>query len=66
MKTYWVVIVKDTGDYGAGVSRYERRFEFGDTEEAFQCAKGAQTAGFDVSAAKVYASRERLPSGVSK
>ena len=65
MKTYWVVIVKDTGDCGAGVSGYERRFEFGDTEEAFQCAKGAQTAGFDVSAAKVYASRERLSSGVS-
>jgi hypothetical protein len=39
---------------------YERRFEFGDTEEAFRCAKGAQEAGFDVSATKVSASRERL------
>ena len=65
MKTYWVITVKEARDCGAGVSGYERRFEFGDTEEAFQCAKGAQTAGFDVSAAKVSASRERMSSGVS-
>ena len=65
MKTYWVIIVKEARDCGAGVSGYERRFEFGDTEEAFKCAKGAQEAGFDVSAAKVYASRERLSARVS-
>jgi len=38
---------------------YEHRFEFDDTEKAFRCAKGAQEAGFDVSATKVFASRER-------
>ena len=65
MKTYWVIIVKEARDCEGGVSGYERRFEFGDTEEAFQCAKGAQAAGFDVSAAKVYAGRERLSSRVS-
>jgi hypothetical protein len=65
MKTYWVVTVKDAGDCEAGVSGYERRFEFGNTEEAFKCAKGAQEAGFDVSAAKVYARRERLSSSVA-
>ena len=48
MSTYWVITVKDRGDRGAGVFGYERRFEFGDTEEAFRCAKGAQAAGFDV------------------
>ena len=53
MSTYWVITVKDPGDRVAGTLGYERRFEFGDTEEAFQCAKGAQEAGFDVSAAKV-------------
>ena len=60
VRTYWVITVKDPADRGAGISGYERRFEFGDTEEAFQCAKGAQGAGFDVSAAKVVASNERL------
>jgi len=62
MSTYWVITVKDPGDRVAGTLGYERRFEFGDTEEAFQCAKGAQEAGFDVSAAKVLATRERLSS----
>jgi hypothetical protein len=62
VRTYWVITVKDPVDRGAGISGYERRFEFGDTEEAFRCAKGAQGAGFDVSAAKVFATRERLSS----
>ena len=62
MKSHWVITVKDPGDRGAGVFGYERRFEFGDTEEAFRCAKGAQEAGFEVSAAKVFATRERLSS----
>ena len=62
MRTYWVITVKDPGDLGAGVFGYERRFQFGDPEEAFQCAKGAQEAGFEVAAAKVYATRERLSS----
>ena len=60
MSTYWVITVTDLGDRGAGLSGYERRFEFGDIEDAFQCAKSAQAAGFMVSAARVLASRERL------
>ncbi len=57
MRTYWVITVKDAGDRGAGVLGYERRFEFGDPEEAFRCAKGAQEAGFEVAAAKVSSER---------
>lgn len=62
MKSHWVITVKDSGDRGAGAFGYERRFEFGDTEEAFLCARGAQEAGFDVSAIKGFASRARLSS----
>lgn len=62
MSTYWVITVTDPGDRGAGLVGYEHRFGFGDTEEAFQCAKSAQDAGFKVSAAKVVASRDRLSS----
>jgi hypothetical protein len=60
MRTYWVITVKDPGDRGAGVFGYERRFEFGDPEEAFRCAKVAQEAGFEVASARVFATRERL------
>ena len=60
MSTYWVIIVTDLGDREAGLSGYEQRFEFGDTEDAFRSAKSAQEAGFKVSAAKVLATRERL------
>lgn len=60
MRTYWVVTVIDPGDYVARVFGYERRFEFGDLEEAFLCAKAAQEAGFKVSAAEVFATRESL------
>jgi hypothetical protein len=66
MMTYWVITVKDPGDHMAGVFGYERRFEFGDPEEAFQCAQRAQAAGFMVSAAKVFANRERLSSTVPR
>jgi hypothetical protein len=66
MRTYWVITVKDPGDRGAGVSGYERRFEFGDLEEAFRCTKGAQEAGFEVAAARVFATRERLSSTVPR
>ena len=62
MRTYWVITVKDAGDRRAGVPGYERRFEFGDPEEAFRCAKDAQGAGFKVAAARVLATRERLSS----
>ena len=55
MRTYWVISVKDPGDRGAGIFGYERRFEFRDLEEAFRCAKGAQAAGFEVAAARVFA-----------
>ena len=60
MKTYWVITVKDPGDREAGVSRYGRRFEFGDEEEAYECALAAHKAGFEVSAAKVSATRETV------
>lgn len=66
MRTYWVITVKDAGDRGSGVFGYERRFEFGDPEEAFLCAKGAQEAGFEVAAARVFATRERLSSTVPR
>jgi hypothetical protein len=66
IRTYWVITVKDPGDRVAGVFGYERRFEFGDLEEAFQCAKDAQEAGFEVSSAKVFATRERLSSTVPR
>jgi hypothetical protein len=56
-RMYWLITVKDAGDLAAGVFPYERRFEFSDLEEAFQCAKGAQEAGFDVSASKVVATK---------
>jgi hypothetical protein len=62
MKMYWVITVKDPGDREAGVCRYERRFEFGDPKEALECAQGAKKAGFDVSAAKVLATREKVSS----
>ena len=62
MTTYWVITVRDPGDREAGVFGYERRFEFGDLEEAYRCAKSAQEAGFKVSAARVVATRERLSS----
>jgi hypothetical protein len=62
MSTYWVITVTDLGDRGAGLLGYEHRFEFGDTEDAFRCAKSAQDAGFKVSAARVLATRERLSS----
>ena len=62
MSTYWVITVTDPGDLAAGLVGYEHRFGFGDTEEAFRCAKSAQEAGFKVSAAKVVASRDRLSS----
>lgn len=62
---YWIVTVRDPGDHEAGVLRYERRFEFGDLEEAFGCAQSAQRAGFEVSAAKVFATRAKLSSAVS-
>jgi len=66
MRTYWVVTVKEPGDRGAGISGYERRFEFASLEEAFRCAKGAQEAGFEVAAARVFATRERLSSTVPR
>jgi hypothetical protein len=66
MRTYWVITVKDPGDRDAGVFGYERRFEFGDLEEAFRCAKDANEAGFKVAAAKVFATRERLSSTVPR
>jgi hypothetical protein len=66
MSTYWVITVKDPGDREAGISGYERRFEFGDTEEAFRCAKDANGAGFKVAAAKVFATRKRLSSTVPR
>jgi hypothetical protein len=65
MRAHWVITVKDPGDREAGVLGYERRFEFGDPEEAFRCAKGAQEAGFEVAAARV-ATRERLSSNVPR
>jgi hypothetical protein len=40
MKSHRVITVKDPGDRG-GAFGHERRFEFGDTEEAFPCARGA-------------------------
>ena len=61
MKTYWVITVKDPGDREAGVSRYGRRFEFGDEEEAYECALAAHKAGFEVLAAKVSATRGKGP-----
>ena len=59
---YWVITVKDPGDLEAGVFPYERRFDFDDLEEAYRCAQGAKSAGFDISVAKVLASRERSSS----
>ena len=66
MSTYWVITVKDPGDRSAGGSEYERRFEFGDAEEAFRCAKDANEAGFKVAAAKVFAGKKRLSSTVPR
>ena len=66
MKTYWVITVKDPGDHEAGISRYERRFEFGDLEEALECALGAQKAGFTVSTAKVSATPGNRPDPASR
>jgi hypothetical protein len=60
MKTYWVMTVKDPGNRRAGVSRYERRFEFGELKEALECAQSARKAGFEVSAAKVSTTKERV------
>ena len=60
--TYWVITVKDPGDRETGVLRYERRFEFDDLEAAFHCTKGASEAGFEVSVARVLATRERSSS----
>lgn len=60
IRTYWVITVRDPGDREAGVFRCERRFEFGDLEEAFECARSAQRAGFEISAAKVFATREKV------
>jgi hypothetical protein len=60
VKTYWVITVKEPGNRGAGVSRYERRFEFGDLRKALECAQGARRAGFRVSAAKVSTSRDKV------
>jgi hypothetical protein len=59
VKTYWVITVRDPGDHEARISRYERRFEFDDLERAYECALGAHKAGFEVSAAKVSATRGR-------
>lgn len=66
MRTYWVITVKAPGDLVAGVSGYERRFEFGDLEEASRCANDARGAGFEVAAARVFATRERLSSTASR
>ena len=66
MRSYWVITVKDAGDRGTRVLGYERRFEFGDPEEAFRCAKGAKEAGFEVAAARVSATSERLSSTVPR
>jgi hypothetical protein len=60
MKTYWVVTVRDPGDRRAGVSRYERRFEFGEPNEASECVQGARKAGFQVWAANVSTTREKV------
>jgi hypothetical protein len=60
MQTYWVITVRDPGDREAGISRYERRFEFDELERAFECAQGAQRAGFEISAAKVSATAEKV------
>jgi hypothetical protein len=62
IRAYWVITVKDPGDLEAGVCRYERRFEFGDPEQALECAQSAKKAGFEVSAAKVIATREKVSS----
>lgn len=61
---YWIITVRDPGDREAGVLRYERRFEFGDLDEAFECARSAGKAGFAVSAARVFATRAKLSSAV--
>lgn len=66
MRTYWVITVKDPGDPAAGAFGYERRFEFGDLEEAFRCANDAHEAGFKVATAKVIATRERLSSTATR
>ena len=60
MKTYWVITVKDPGDREAGVSGYERRFEFDDVERAFACSKRAMKAGFGVSSTKVATTKEQV------
>jgi hypothetical protein len=60
MQTYWVIAVKDPGDRQPGVTKYERRFEFDELAEALECAQRAKKSGFDVSAAKVSTSRERV------
>jgi hypothetical protein len=60
--TYWVIIVKDPGDLEAGIFPYERRFAFDDLEDAYRCALGAKSAGFDLSVAKVLTRKERSTS----
>ena len=60
MKTYWVITVKDPGDREAGVSGYERRFEFDDVERAFACSQRALKAGFGVSSTKVSTTKEQV------
>ena len=66
MRTYWVITVKDPGDRDAGVSGYERRFEFGDLEEALRCANDANGAGFKVATAKVGCYRSRVVARASR
>lgn len=66
MRTYWVITIKEPGDPAAGTFGYERRFEFGDLEEAFRCASDAREAGFEVATAKVFANRERLSSTATR
>jgi hypothetical protein len=63
-RMYWIITVRDPGDCWAGVSQYERRFEFGDLEEAFECARSAGEAGFAVSAAKVFGTGAKLSPAV--
>ena len=60
MKTYWIITVKDSRDRRAGVSPYERRFEFGNPGQALECAQDARKAGFEVSAAKVSTTKEKV------
>jgi hypothetical protein len=63
-RIYWIITVRDPGDREAGVERYERRFEFGNLEDAFACARSAREAGFTISAAKVVATRAKVSSAI--